>query len=59
MMIKGLSVGLTGENLFLLTSYNGFDPDVSTSSETSTVRRADVGAYPRARQIVFNLQIKL
>jgi len=58
-VIKGLTIGVTGENLFLLTSYNGFDPDVSTSSETSTVRRADVGAYPRARQIVFNLQIKL
>lgn len=58
-VVKGLTIGLTGENLFLLTSYNGFDPDVSTSSETSTVRRADVGAYPRARQIVFNLQIKL
>ena len=58
-VIKGLTIGVTGENLFLLTAYNGFDPDVSTSSETSTVRRADVGAYPRARQIVFNLQIKL
>ena len=58
-VVKGLTIGLTGENLFLLTSYNGFDPEVSTSSETSTVRRADVGAYPRARQIVFNLQIKL
>ena len=58
-VIKGLTIGVTGENLLLLTSYNGFDPDVSTSSETSTVRRADVGAYPRARQIVFNLQIKL
>ena len=58
-LVKGLTVGVTGENLFLLTSYNGFDPDVSTSSETSTVRRADVGAYPRARQIMFNLQIKL
>lgn len=54
-----MTLGLTGENLFLLTGYNGFDPDVSTSSETSTLRRADIGAYPKSRTIVFNLQIKL
>lgn len=58
-VVKGLTIGLTGENLFLWTAYNGFDPDVSTSSETSTLRRADVGAYPRARQVMLNLQIRM
>lgn len=55
--MRSLTVGVTGENLFLLTSYNGFDPDVSTSSETSTIRRADIGAYPKARTFVLNLQM--
>lgn len=58
-VVKSLTLGLTGENLFLWTKYNGFDPDVSTSSEGSTIRRADIGAYPRARTVVLNLQIKL
>lgn len=53
-----MTLGLTGENLFLWTRYNGFDPDVSTNSETSTLRRADIGAYPKARTVVFNLQFK-
>jgi len=55
--MRSLTVGVTGENLFLLTPYNGFDPDVSTSSETSTIRRADIGAYPKARTFVLNLQM--
>ena len=57
-IVRALTIGLTGENLWLWTKYNGFDPDVSTSSDDSTIRRADIGAYPRARQIVANLQIK-
>lgn len=57
--LKSISLGLTGENLWLWTKYNGFDPDVSSESESSTLRRVDTGAYPRARQIVFNLNIKI
>ena len=55
--MKSLTLGVTGENLLLWTSYNGFDPDVSTESESSTIRRADIGAYPRARTVMFNLQL--
>lgn len=55
--MKSVTLGATAENLFLWTRYNGFDPDVSTSSETSTIRRADIGAYPRARTLMFNLQM--
>lgn len=58
-VVKSLSVGLSGENLWLWTKYNGFDPDVSTSSDGSTVRRADIGAYPSSAALVLNLQIKL
>jgi len=55
--MKSLTLGVTGESLLLWTSYNGFDPDVSTESESSTIRRADIGAYPRARTVMFNLQL--
>ncbi|MBO4446977.1 MAG: TonB-dependent receptor [Bacteroidales bacterium] len=51
---KGLSVGVTGENLWLLKNYNGFDPDVSTDP---TVRRLDNGSFPRPRTFTFNLQL--
>lgn len=55
--LKDLTVGLSGTNLFLLTNYNGFDPDVSTSDE-STLRRVDMGAYPQSRMIIFSLQLR-
>ena len=52
--IRNITVGISGENLFLWKNYNGFDPDVSTSS---AARRIDNGAYPKARTFVFNLSI--
>lgn len=51
---KGFNVGVTGENLFLLKKYNGFDPDVSTSS---TVRRLDNGSFPRPRTVTLNISL--
>ena len=55
--LKDLTVGVSGTNLFLISAYNGFDPDVSTSEE-STLRRVDMGAYPQARMIIFSLQVR-
>ena len=54
-VFKTLNVGVTGENLWLLKSYNGFDPDVSTDP---TVRRLDNGSFPRPRTYTLNLQLK-
>lgn len=57
-IIKDVQFTLTGENLLLWKKYNGFDPDVSSSGTSSTLRRADVGAYPKPRTFVFSLQIR-
>ncbi|MBE6210221.1 MAG: TonB-dependent receptor [Rikenellaceae bacterium] len=56
--LRDITLGVSGENLWLWTKYAGFDPDVSTESDSSTLRRIDLGAYPKARTIVFNLQIR-
>lgn len=53
-VLRSMTVGFTGENLWLLKSYNGFDPDVSTSS---TVRRLDDGSFPRPRTFTFNFRL--
>lgn len=55
---RDITIGASGENLFLLSKYPGFDPDVSTESDSSTLRRVDLGAYPKARTIVFSVQIR-
>ena len=58
-IVRGLTIGLTGENIFLWTKYNGFDPDVSTESDNAALRRVDMGAYPRERSLVLNLKIRI
>lgn len=56
--IRDIQVSVSGENLYLWKKYNGFDPDVSTSSGGSTLRRIDNGAYPKSRTIIFSLQVR-
>lgn len=51
---KGFNVGVTGENLFLVKNYNGFDPDVTSASG---IRRLDNGSFPRPRTYTFNFQL--
>lgn len=53
-IVKEINVGLSGENLFLLKSYPGFDPDVNTSS---SVFRLDNGSLPRSRTYVFHFNL--
>jgi hypothetical protein len=43
--------------VFLLTKYNGFDPDVSTNSSDSALRRVAINDYPKARQFTATLQV--
>ena len=57
-VLKDLTVGVSADNLYLWSRYNGFDPDVSTESDGSTLRRVDMGAYPRSRTIILSLQLK-
>ena len=56
--MKDITVGISADNLWLLKYYNGFDPDVSSSSDGSTIRRMDLGAYPKARTVIGFIQFK-
>ena len=56
--LRELTLGVTGDNLWLWCKYNGFDPDVSTESSNSALRRVDLNSYPKARMVVFNAQLR-
>ena len=56
--LKDVVFTLSGNNLLLFKYYNGFDPDVSSDASGSKIRRMDVGAYPKARKIVFSVQLR-
>ncbi len=53
--LKNLRIYATGYNVFLLTNYSGFDPEVSTRRRTPYTPGVDYSAYPRSRQVVFGL----
>lgn len=56
--LRDITLGVTAENLYLWKKYNGFDPDVSSEGTSSTLRRMDLGAYPKPRTVVFSLQFR-
>lgn len=55
--VKNLRFYLTGYNVFVLTNYSGFDPEVSTRRNTPYTPGVDYSAYPRSRQFVAGLSL--
>ena len=55
--IKGLSVYVTGQNLFVITKYSGFDPEVNTDKNVNGVPSTGIEyiPYPSARVITFGI----
>jgi hypothetical protein len=55
--IKSLRLYATGYNVFVLTNYSGFDPEVSTRRKTALTPGVDYSAYPRSRQLTVGLSL--
>ena len=55
--IKGLSVYVTGQNLFVITKYSGFDPEVNTDKNVNGVPSTGIEyiPYPSARVVTFGI----
>ena len=56
-VIKSLSVNVSAKNLFTLTNYSGFDPEVNSFSFDKGKIGVDWGAYPNLRSIVFGINM--
>lgn len=54
---KGFNVGVSGENLYILTKYSGYDPEVGWGSAGSSTAGMDWYAYPRPMSITGNIKI--
>ncbi|SHM76899.1 iron complex outermembrane recepter protein [Cyclobacterium lianum] len=54
---KELRLSLTGQNLFLITDYTGYDPEVNQDRSVDGIQSAgiDLNGYPRARTFVMSL----
>ncbi len=55
--IQKLRVYVTGTNLFCLTNYSGYDPEVDTRRSTPLTPGVDYSAYPKSRGYVVGVNI--
>lgn len=54
--IKGLNLALAASNLFIITKYSGWDPEVNSYGTDLSKMGIDSGAYPTSR--VFSFDVK-
>ncbi|MFR9164972.1 MAG: SusC/RagA family TonB-linked outer membrane protein [Dysgonomonas sp.] len=55
--VKGMRVYVGAQNLFTITSYSGFDPDVSTNDGNPVAQGLDFNSYPAYRTFNFGAKI--
>lgn len=57
--VSSLRLSLTGQNLFVWTKYNGFDPEVNNDKAINGVSSygIDYLSYPKARTIIFGVNV--
>ncbi len=57
--IRSLRLSVTGQNVFVVTKYDGYDPEVNTDRTSNGVTSygIDYQSYPKARTIVFGLNV--
>ncbi|NII24859.1 SusC/RagA family TonB-linked outer membrane protein [Pseudoflavitalea sp. X16] len=59
--VSAMRISLTGQNLFVITPYNGYDPDVNAdrASNGITSYGIDYQSYPRARSFLLGFNVTL
>jgi len=57
--LSTLRVFVTGQNLFVITDYNGYDPEVNADRNVNDITSygIDYLSYPKARSIIFGLNL--
>ena len=49
---------VSGQNLFCISGYSGYDPEVSTAGNNPMTPGLDWGAYPKSRIFTFGLEVQ-
>jgi TonB-linked SusC/RagA family outer membrane protein len=57
MRLSRMRVYCTGSNLFTLTDYSGYDPEVNAFGQNALLLGIDYGGYPLARSFIAGIQI--
>ena len=58
---SSIRLSVTGQNLFVITNYDGYDPEVNADRNIGSVSSygIDYLSYPKARSIIFGLNVTL
>ncbi|MDB5246372.1 MAG: SusC/RagA family TonB-linked outer membrane protein [Segetibacter sp.] len=59
--VSNLRLSLTGQNLFVITDYDGYDPEVNTDRSDGGISSygIDYLSYPKARSFILSLNVAL
>lgn len=55
--VQNIRIYVSGNNLFTVTKYSGFDPEVNTYAGSNTVIGVDNFVYPQARSFLGGIQV--
>lgn len=58
-VIKSASVFVSATNLFTITKYSGFDPEVGIYGQTNLAPGIDLGSYPRSKTYEIGINMNL
>ena len=58
-MVNNIRLTITGQNLFTISDYSGFDPELNTGIATNDIQTygIDYYSYPRNRTVLFGLNV--
>ncbi|WP_149273465.1 SusC/RagA family TonB-linked outer membrane protein [Pareuzebyella sediminis] len=58
-LVNNIRFNITGQNLFTITDYSGYDPEVNTGSEIDQIQTFGIDRYryPTARTFMFGLNV--
>ena len=58
---KGMNVYITAQNLFIITNYSGFDPEVNVDRSINGIPSfgIDYARYPSSRSIILGINFSL
>lgn len=58
-VMDNLRLSVTGQNLFVITKYSGYDPEINTGTAIGDIQSfgIDYFSYPRSRTVMFGLNV--
>ena len=57
-LIRKALVYISGQNLFTITNYRGYNPEVNSYGQNNLIQGVDMGAYPLAKTYLLGVKIE-